>query len=138
MVINTTDADIYNVILAKYEAGEASYFSTATNNSGSSATSTVNIGVRTSEVLNTSLANTQAKLDLWANSKLMDMTRRTMTAQASVGALDILGDIITIKVGQLLQITDPVTGLSDIYIVLKCDLSETENSIDWQIEVSLL
>ena len=82
-----TDSDLYNVVLAKYESGDASLSSVATNDSGASATSTINIGTRTSPVLVNSLANTQDKLDAWAQEQLARYSLQTISASCCFPAL---------------------------------------------------
>lgn len=82
-----SDADIYNVVLAKYESGDASLSSVATNDSGASATSTINIGTRTSPVLVNSLANTQDKLDAWTQEQLARYSLQTISASCCFPAL---------------------------------------------------
>ena len=133
-----SDAEIYNVVLAKYESGETSLFSTATNANGANGTSTVQIGTRTSAVLTTSLADTQDKLDMWAQDRLAELSRRTKTATCRIGALDSAGVLTEIESGRLLSITDPADESTGIYQVIKCDLEETENTIDWIMEVVML
>jgi hypothetical protein len=133
--VNYSDADIYNVVLAKYESGTTSLFSTATNDSGKSPTSTINIGTRTSPVLRNSYTNTQAKLDIWAQEQLNKYSYRTITANCSISALDADGNVIDIEPGQIVSITDTNTDINDLFLVQSCELKEDGNSIDWALEV---
>ena len=123
------------VVLAKYESGDTSLSATATNDSGASSTSTINIGTRTSPVLVNSLANTQDKLDAWTQEQLAKYSTRTISASCSISALDEDGDIIDLEPGQVVLITDTTTAISDLFMIQSCELAEGENTIDWSLEV---
>lgn len=127
-----TDAEIYNQVLCLYEAGDNRLWSTATNDSGASSTSTVNIGTRTSPVLRNPLAATQAKLDAWAQEQLARYGRQ---ASAASLATPWEPDAVPPEPGALVHITQGLTGTDGIFRVKATELVESADSLDLRLEV---
>jgi hypothetical protein len=158
-----TDANVFNVIISTYEAGDVAYFSTITNDSGGSSTSTVNIGTRTSPLLRNAFANTQEKLDNWTEEQLSNFTSRNLrcnfiisaltrvrqeeTTNAFLSPVQILVDInsvsyplqlLEIEPGQIIRITEALSEINGLFRVVSVDLIESNNTIDLRMEVENL
>lgn len=127
-----SDAEVYNQVLCLYEAGDNRLWSTAKNDSGASATSTVNIGTRTSPVLRNPLADTQEKLDQWAQEQLARHSRQASSASLAVPWEP---DLVPPEPGALVHITQGLTATDGIFRVRATELVESADSLQLRLEV---
>lgn len=124
------DAQVYNVVLAMHESGLKALTAKAVNDNGASATSTVHLGTLTSPILRNPWADTQQKLDLWAQEKLAEFSRLALSGSATVP-----WDETSIpEPGQYVRIIEPTTGTDETLVVDTVTLTEQGNALDLQLE----
>lgn len=124
------DAQVYNVVLAKHESGLKALTAKAVNDNGASATSTVHLGTLTSPVLQNPWADTQQKLDLWAQEKLAEFSRLALAGSATVpwDGTDLP------EPGQYVRLVEPTTGTDATLTVDAVTVTESGDTLDLQLE----
>ena len=128
--ITYSDADVRNEIVAVYEGQNSTFRAVARNENAASSTSIPRIGRRT-EVLKTSLADTQDKLTTFAQRELAVRGRVTIPAEATVAAA------ADYDAWEVWRVIETKTGTDALFILTAFSVSANKEQATYDLRARL-